>query len=73
MSSRKHRSPTQDILIFVVVLLMFFYLKPSFLFKPNGKPREYGMGVDAEGYRKTVFSMHTVIIVIVVFIVVLNK
>jgi hypothetical protein len=41
--------------------------KPSLFFKPNGKPRQYGVGYDEESYKKTMFTVHVAIIVFVLF------
>jgi hypothetical protein len=46
-------------LAFLALLIVFvFQIQPAFLFKPNGKPREYGFGMDSEGYKKTVLNLH---------------
>lgn len=56
------------ILAYLLFVLSLFYFKPNILFKPNGTPREYGLGVDTEGVEKTLFSLHFVIIVTVFLI-----
>lgn len=44
---------------YLALLIVFiFQIQPSFLFKPNGKPREYGLGLDSEGYKKTILNLH---------------
>lgn len=52
----------QSIMYFLVAMLLLFYFKPGFLFKPNGKPREHGFGMDSQGYKKTLFSLQTIVI-----------
>lgn len=47
----------------LLLIIVVFQIKPSFLFKPNGKPREHGFGLDSEGYKKTMFNLHFFIIV----------
>lgn len=50
-------------LAFLALLIVFvFQIQPSFLFKPNEKPREYGFGIDSEGYKKTILNLHFFII-----------
>lgn len=53
-------------LIFSVIAL--FYLKPTITFKPNGKPREYGFGLDSENFKKTLFTVHFFVILFAFFI-----
>lgn len=49
-------------------ILMLYFFKPSILFKPNGKPRQYGVGYDEEGYKKTLYTFQFSIIILVVLI-----
>lgn len=50
-------------LAFLALLIVFtFQIQPTFLFKPNEKPREYGFGIDSEGYKKTILNLHFFII-----------
>lgn len=54
----------QDVLpAFLLGVLSLFYFKPQVSFKPNGKPREYGFGLDQEGYKKTLFTVQFLIVV----------
>jgi hypothetical protein len=46
-------------------------LKPRLLYKPNGKPREYGIGHDHEGYKKTLYSLHFIVFVVAIFLSIL--
>ena len=48
------------LILFFIFVAFAFYLKPLFLFKSNGKLREYGVGKDSEGYTKTLFNFLTV-------------
>lgn len=43
------------------------------MFKPNEKPREYGSGYDSEGYKKTFYTFHFGIILIVILVIMLVK
>lgn len=54
--------------LYSLIIISLFYFKPNILFKPNGKPREYGFGIDSEGYKKTFFTLHFIILVIAVII-----
>lgn len=47
---------------------ILYMLKPSIMFKPNGKIRDYGVGYDEEGYKKTLYTFQFCIIIIIVFI-----
>jgi hypothetical protein len=49
-------------------IILMYIVKPSILFKPNGKPRIYGIGYDDEGYKKTLYNMQFAILIIVVLI-----
>lgn len=53
------------VIYIVSFILIMCQWKPSMLFKPNGKPRTYGIGYDEEGYKKTLYSIHLVIIIVV--------
>jgi len=55
------------------MIIIIYIIKPSILFKPNGKPRLYGIGYDDEGYKKTMYSMQFAIIILVVILFLYNK
>jgi hypothetical protein len=63
---------SQDIInkicILVGILISIYIIKPNILFKPNGKVRDYGVGYDYDGYRKSLYSMQTLIIILAVII-----
>lgn len=50
------------------VILIIYVLKPSIFFKPNGKTRNYGLGYDDEGYKKTLYTFQFAIIIIVLIL-----
>ena len=52
------------------IIIMLYTIKPSILFKPNGKPRVYGVGFDDEGYKKTLYTFQFVVIIIVLLLMV---
>lgn len=62
-------STFKDKYLFIIFSIILYYvLKPSITFKPTHKLREYGFGYDSEGYRKTLFTMYNVIILIVLLV-----
>uniref|UniRef100_A0A6C0H717 Uncharacterized protein n=1 Tax=viral metagenome TaxID=1070528 RepID=A0A6C0H717_9ZZZZ len=52
------------------IIVILYTVKPSIVFKPNGKPRVYGVGYDEEGYKKTLYTFQFVVIIIVLLIMV---
>jgi hypothetical protein len=59
----------QTQIVYVIgAILLLYILKPILLFKPNGKPRLYGLGYDEEGYKKTLYTFQFVIIIIVLVV-----
>jgi hypothetical protein len=59
----------QRVLYLLVFIAILFYVKPSLLFVPSGKPREYGVGFDEEGYKKTLYNVQFVIFVAALLLV----
>jgi hypothetical protein len=55
------------------IIIIIYIIKPNILFKPNGKLRDYGVGYDNEGYKKTLYSFHYVILIIVLFLYLLME
>lgn len=59
----------RKIIPYLICIIVFFYLmKPSISFKPNGQLRNYGFGSDADGYKKTVYTMQNFIIFITILL-----
>lgn len=50
------------------IVIILYITKPNIIFKPNGKPRIYGIGHDEEGYRKTLYTFQFVIIIIALIV-----
>jgi hypothetical protein len=46
-----------------IFILVLYTVKPRFMFKNNGQPREWGVGLDSNGYKKTLLDIHSGIIV----------
>lgn len=51
------------------LIIILYMIKPAILFKPNGKPRSYGVGSDDDGYKKTLYTFQFCIILIVILLV----
>jgi hypothetical protein len=63
-----------DYIFYLVIIIVTLYVtKPAIFFKPNGKPRIYGVGLDEEGYRKTFYTFQFAVIVIVFVMVSLTN
>jgi hypothetical protein len=61
-------------IIYLIFLIFLIYMyKPTIIFKPNGKLREYGIGNDHEGYKKTFYTFQFVIILCVVIVMYLVR
>jgi len=52
------------------IIVVLYTIKPTILFKPNGKPRVYGVGFDEEGYKKTLYTFQFVVIIVVLLLMV---
>lgn len=50
------------------IIVILYLIKPSLMFKPNGKPRVYGVGFDEEGYKKTLYTFQFAVIIIVLLL-----
>jgi hypothetical protein len=50
---------------FIIVL---YIVKPNIFFKPNGKPRIYGIGHDEQGYKKTLYTFQFAILVLALLV-----
>lgn len=59
------------LILYTIIFIGFlFTLKPNVLFKPNGNLRSYGVGYDIDGYKKSMFNIH---LIIIIFIIITNK
>ena len=52
----------------IAIVILLFIIKPSFFFTPNGNLRSYGTGYDADGYKKSFYSIHYFIFVFAIFL-----
>ena len=60
--------PTKIIALTSFILVLDF-LKPSVLYTKSGEPRQFGLGVDAFGHKKTLLDIRWLIILMCVFLV----
>lgn len=56
------------IVYLLIIILLLYITKPTFFFKPNGKLRNYGVGYDDEGYKKSLYTFQHVIIIIILLL-----
>lgn len=59
---------TRQIPYLLISIILIYIVKPNILFKPNGKPRVYGVGLDDEGYKKTLFTFQFIIIILALLV-----
>lgn len=55
-------------LYLIGIIIMLYITKPAILFKPNGRIREYGFNHGKDGSKRTLFTMHTIVVVSVVLL-----
>lgn len=53
---------TYKLSVLAALVAVFIMYKPEFSFRPDAKPREFGVGRDSAGYKKTLFTPCTVIV-----------
>jgi len=58
----------KKIIYLFCIIIITYIVKPTILFKPNGKPRIYGIGYDYEGYKKTLYTFQFIIIILALFV-----
>lgn len=56
--------------IFVMSFVVVLYLiKPTFMFKNNGKTREWGVGLDENGHKKTLLDTRWAMVIFCILFV----
>ena len=56
--------------IFVMSFVVVMYLtKPTFMFKNNGKTREWGVGLDENGHKKTLLDTRWAMVIFCILFV----
>lgn len=53
----------------LAIIILVYISKPSFFFKPNGKIRNYGIGYDEDGYKKSLYTFQHMIIIIILLLI----
>lgn len=56
------------ILLLVLMIILINLIKPGLVYKPNGKPREFGVGRGEDKYKKTLFTLPVVITIITIIV-----
>jgi amino acid permease len=54
------------ILTIIIFIVSIYTIKPNIFFKPNKKLREYGIGYDNEGYKKTLYNLQFILILLII-------
>jgi uncharacterized membrane protein len=54
--------------VLAALVAIFIMYKTEFSFRPDAKPREFGVGRDSAGYKKTLFTPCTVIVLGVIIL-----
>lgn len=54
--------------VYILLIVSLFYFKPTMVFRPDGKPREYGFGIDSGNQKRTLFNLHFIILIIAVIL-----
>jgi len=56
------------LLIIISFIVIIYTIKPNILFKPNKKIREYGVGYDNEGYKKTLYNFQFILLLLIIIL-----
>ena len=60
---------TKFIILTIVIFIVGIYtMKPNIFFKPNKKLREFGLGYDNEGYKKTLYNLQFILILLIIIL-----
>lgn len=54
----------------LATIILVYISKPSFFFKPNGKIRNYGIGYDDDGYKKSLYTFQHMIIILILLLII---
>ena len=58
-----------QIVTLVGFIIIFYIIKPSITFKPDGKLREFGVGYSKDGYRKTFLTLFNIIMLLTFYLI----
>lgn len=50
------------------IILLIYIIKPNISFKSSGQLREYGIGYDSHGYKKTLYTTYNIILFITILL-----
>lgn len=56
------------ILLLILMIILVNLIKPGLIYKPNGKPREFGVGISDDKYKKTLFTLPVVITMLAIVV-----
>lgn len=59
---------SRQIQYIIIIIVFLYYFKPYMCFKTNGKLRTHGIGKDDEGYKKTLFTLQFVIMMVAIIL-----
>jgi hypothetical protein len=65
MLSEKFQSKLVTLVSFIVI---YYLVKPSLTFKPDGTLREFGVGYSKDGFRKTFLTLLNIILLLSVYL-----
>ncbi len=68
MNAMSYNKFIRQLPFLLMAIVIIYIVKPNILFKPNGKPRDYGIGKDSEGYKKTLYTFQFSIIILALII-----
>ena len=64
----------KKIFIYLIGIIIILYIvKPNIIFKSNKHLRQYGFGIDNQGYKKTLFTMQNIIIFSTLILYIITK
>jgi hypothetical protein len=55
-------------LLLILIIILLNLVKPSLIYKPNGKAREFGVGTGEDKYKKTLFTLPVVIMMMAIVV-----
>lgn len=59
----------EQIIYVILLIIMYYFVKPSLSFKPNGTLREFGVGYSHDGYKRTFFTLFNLIVFLIIVLV----
>ena len=56
------------IISLILGVTVYYVLRPSITFTPNGAVRGYGVGFDGDDYKRTFFTMEYIVLIMAILI-----